>query len=893
MGPHYLSRLFNPRSIAVFGASEREHAVGTRVFHNLLEDHFQGKLYPVNPKHERIQGVPCYPNLAAVDQPIDLAIVATPADAVLDVVRQCGDREVGIALVLSAGFRETGAQGTRLEEELRETAAHYNLRLVGPNCLGLMRPRIGLNATFLDARCRTGRLALVSQSGAICTGILDWADPHHVGFSTVASLGNAADIDFGDVLDFLSMDPETDAILLYIEGIRNSRAFMSGLRAAARMKPVIVLKAGRHASGTKAAATHTGALIGSDDVFDAALGRAGAVRVNTVDDLFSAAEILASGARTRGNRLAIVTNGGGPGVLATDRASELGILMAEFSPSTLQAMDEALPKFWSRSNPVDILGDATPDRYAATVSASLKESGVDGVLVLLTPQSMTQPAAVAEAVVAAIREGPRKPVLTCWLGETGVAEGRRIFQEHQVPHFPSPEQAVEAFGYLARYKYSQELLLQTPAPLTDARAPDVDGARLIIESVLAEGRAMLSDAESKAVLRAFHIPTLTTIEASTASAALVAASTVGFPVAMKIVSPDITHKSDVGGVRLNIATAQDIRTTFKSLVEGVKRRRPQAEIKGVAVEHMHRSRSARELMVGVVRDPVFGPVIRFGSGGTSVEIMGDGAVALPPLNRLLVQRMIRRTRVSKLLDAFRNLPAVNGEALENVLLRVSEMVCELPHIQELDINPLMASESGVVTVDARVLVKRPASVPEPYAHMAIHPYPSELVTRTHLPDGTAITLRPIRPEDAKIEQAFVRQLSAEARYFRFMQTINELTPEMLVRFTQLDYDREMALIAVTEGGTEPEILGVARYTMNPDVNSAEFALVVTDQRRQQGIGSMLMEYLMEVARDRGVRLFEGEILRNNHHMLSLMRELGFSIRSSDYDAEIRVAERRL
>jgi len=869
MGPHYLNRLFRPRGIAVFGASEREHAVGTRVFHNLLQEKFQGRLFPINPNHQKVQGVPCHPDLASVDQPVDLAIVATPAAAVLDVIRQCGDREVDVALVLSAGFRETGPAGVRLEDELRETAAHYNLRLLGPNCLGLMRPKIGLNATFLDTHCRPGRLALVSQSGAICTGILDWADPHRVGFSTVVSLGNAADIDFGDLLDYLSMDAETDAILLYIEGIRNSRTFMSGLRAAARMKPVIVLKAGRHASGTKAAATHTGALIGADDVFDAALGRAGAVRVNTVDDLFSAAESLAGGARTRGNRLAIVTNGGGPGVLATDRASELGLTLAELSPSTLQAMDAALPEFWSRSNPVDILGDATPDRYAATVGAALKDSGVDGVLVLLTPQSMTQPTAVAESVVATAKEGPRKPVLTCWLGETGVAEGRRVFQEHQVPHFPSPEQAVEAFG------------------------PDVDGARLIIESVLAEGRSMLSDAESKAVLRAFHIPTLTTIEATTASEALVAASTVGFPVAMKIISPDITHKSDVGGVRLNIATAQDVRTTFKALVEGVKRRRPQATIKGVSVEHMHRSRSARELMVGVVRDPVFGPVIRFGSGGTAVEVMPDGSVALPPLNRLLVQRMIRRTRISKLLDAYRHLPAVNSEALENVLLRVSEMVCELPHIQELDINPLMASESGVVTVDARVLVKRPPHVPEPYAHMAIHPYPSELVVRNHLPDGTAISIRPIRPEDAKIEQAFVRQLSAEARYFRFMQTINELTPEMLVRFTQLDYDREMALIAVTKGETEPEILGVARYTMNPDGTSAEFALVVTDQRRQQGIGSMLMEYLMEVARERGVRLFEGEVLRNNHNMLSLMRELGFAIRPSDYDNDIRVVERRL
>jgi acetyltransferase len=893
MGPHFLTRLFEPKSIAVFGASEREGAVGTRVFRNLIRAGFKGKLFPINPKRSTVLDHQCYPRIGDVGTPIDLAVVATPAQAAIEVIRQCGEADVRAAVVLSAGFREVGEAGVRLERQLRETASHYNVRLIGPNCLGIMRPRVGIDATFLDTPALQGRLALVSQSGAICTAILDWAGPRNVGFSTIVSLGNAADLDFGDILDYLAMDPQTDAILLYIEGIRNSRAFMSGLRAAARMKPIIALKVGRHASGSRAAATHTGALIGADDVFDAALRRAGVVRVMTVDELFAAAEILAGGARTRGNRLAVVTNGGGPGVLAVDRCSDLEIRLAELGMDTLKTLDAALPSFWSHANPVDILGEAGPDRYRLAVDTCLKDPNVDGVLVLLTPQAMTRPTEAAQAIVDAIKDGPRKPVLTCWLGETAVREARQLFLDNRVPSFPTPEQAVEAFGYLSRYRNNQELLLQVPGPLTDTRSPDIDGARMIIEGVLSEGRKMLSDTESKAVLRAFHIPTLTTIEARSASEALVAASSVGFPVALKISSPDISHKSDVSGVQLNITSAQDVRTIYKSLVENVKKQRPNATIRGVTVEPMYRSRNAREMMVGVVRDPVFGPVIRFGSGGVAVEVMKDGEVTLPPLNRLLAHRLISRTRASRLLEPFRHMAAANRDAVELVLLRISEMVCELPHVKELDINPLIVDDVGAVAVDARILVERPTATPEAYAHMAIHPYPAALVSQTQLPDGTDILLRPIRPEDAELLQEFVRGLSPETKYFRYMQNLKELTPEMLVRFSQMDYDRELAFIAVTTLEGQRVGLGVARYTLNPDANTCEFALVVDDRHRNLGIGSMLMEHLMEAARSRGIRVIEGEVLGENHRMLSLMRELGFSIRISEADPGIRVVERKI
>ncbi len=894
MGPrrHRLERLFSPASIAVFGASEKADGVGTRVFRNLIQAGYQGDLFPINPGHAKVQGRRCYASLEEVEGPVDLAVIATPSRTVMEIITQCGEKGVPNAIVLSAGFREVGTEeGARLEKLVRETASHYGMRMIGPNCLGMMRPSVGIDATFLDTPAPRGGLALVSQSGALCTAILDWAKPHQLGFSAIVSLGNAADLDFGDILDYLASDRETQAILLYVEGIHDARAFMSGLRTAARSKPVIVLKVGRHSKGSAAASTHTGAMIGSDDVFDAALERAGVVRAMSFGQLFAAAEILSSGYKVRGGRLAIVTNGGGPGVLATDRAEDIDVEMAQLSLQTIEALDQELPANWSKANPVDILGDSPPEKYGVAVTACLNDPGVDGVLTLLTPQAMTRPLEAAEKVIEAAAAQRDKVVLACWMGETQVAEARESLTASHIPSFFTPERAVEAFAYLAAFTRNQKLLLQTPGPLSDPREPDLEGARMIIEAALAEGRSMLNIVESKAILRAFHIPCSPTLEARTPTEALVAAETVGFPVAIKISSPQISHKSDVGGVKLNIRTAGEVRSAFKTLVDEAAKRRPDAEISGVSVEPMVTSSRSRELLVGVKRDPVFGPVIAFGAGGTAAEVLRDRAVALPPLNSLLAQRLIARTRVSKLLEPFRNLPAVNREAVEEVLLRTSEMVCELPHIVELDINPLFADDQGAVAADVRIQIERPSTTPQPYAHMAIHPYPSHMVKHSHLADGTEITIRPIRPEDAEIEQAFVRSMSPEAKYFRFMQTIDELSPEMLVRFTQLDYDREFALIVVTEESGESEQLGVARYTVNPDGRSCEFALAVSDQKRRQGIGSQLMEALMEAARSRGIRLIEGEVLADNHRMLSLMERLGFSIRASKEDSGIKLVER--
>ncbi|MEQ8699495.1 MAG: GNAT family N-acetyltransferase [Bauldia litoralis] len=891
MGPHRLESIFNPQVVAVVGASDDPGSVGGRVFRNLVSDGFAGEVIPVNPKHAQVGDRKCYPSLTEVDGSVDLAVIATPARVAPDVIGECGEKRIASAVVLSAGFGETGEAGQALETRLQDAARRADVRYIGPNCLGVMRPSIGLNATFLDAAPPPGRLALVSQSGALCTAIADYAAPHHIGFSTVVSLGNAVDTDFGDILDYLAGDPLSDSILLYVEGVKDARAFMSGLRIAARSKPVIVLKAGRHDRGSKAASTHTGALIGSDDVFDAALERAGVVRAMTFGQLFAAAEMLADRRRATGNRLAIVTNGGGAGVLAADRAGDLGVDLADLAPATVAGLDELLPPYWSHANPVDILGDARPEIYGTAVTACLADRNVDGVLAMLTPQAMTEPKAAAEAIIAATATSHSKPVLACFMGEQSVSEARTLLSENGIPDFTTPERAVEAFSYLARFRLNQRLLLQTPGPLSeDRRAPDVEGARLIIESVLSQGRTMLSDVESKAVLSAFHIRCNPTREATDATQALVVAETMGFPIAMKISSPDISHKSDVGGVRTNITSAADVRVAFNTLMENVKTARPEAAIRGVTIEPMVSGGDSRSFLVGVKNDQVFGPVVSFGAGGTMTELLHDNAVALPPLNRVLAGRLIDRTRISRLLGPFRNMPALDKAVVEDVLLGISDMVCELPHIDEMDINPLFVDAEGAIAIDARIKVRRPRTTPVPYAHMAIHPYPADLVRRSFLPNGEELVIRPIRPEDAEIEQEFVRSLSAEAKHFRFMQTLNELSPEMLVRFTQIDYSREMALIAlVREAGREKEI-GVARYTINPDGKTCEFAIVVGDAWQKHGIGSALMKGLMEAARGQGLRAIEGEILADNRPMLELMESLGFSVRPDPDDPRLRQVE---
>lgn len=891
MGPHYLEHLFTPQAIAVFGASDRPDSVAGHVYKNLLKDGFTGPVYPVNPRHDKIGKVRCYPDIASIQAPVDLAVIATPAATIAEILHQCGEHNVRAAIILSAGFTDDG-QPNDLQQALIQQARHYNIRLLGPNCLGLIRPRVNLNATFSNNSALRGNLALISQSGALCTSILDWAANRNIGFSAVISLGDAIDIDFGSVLDYLALDPETRGIILYIEGIRDARGFMSGLRSAARMKPVVVLKVGRHGASAKAAMSHTGSLVGSNDVFDAALQRAGAVRVNNINQLFAIAQLLANQHRVIGNRLAIVTNGGGPGVMATDRALDLGIELAQFSAETLRRLSDVLPAHWSHGNPVDVLGDAASQRYRQAVEICLQDPGVDGVLVILTPQAMTHPEEVAASLVE-IKLPVNKTMLTCWMGLEQVLSSRHLFGQHKIPTFTTPENAVEAFAYLVEYYRNQQLLLQVPGPVSRNSEPDVEGACMIIEAALSERRNLLSRSESNAVLSAFGIPVTPVVECRTPNEALIAAESLGFPVAMKINSADITHKTDADGVRLNITNAQAVRSTYRELIDTVQQRLPDAKLSGVTIESMYRKPHGRELMAGVIRDGVFGPVITFGAGGTMLEFVRDRATALPPLNTLIIDNMISHTRVARLLGQFRNQPPVDRSAIIQILRQLSEMVCELPQIRELDINPFIVNEDGAVVLDARIVVDHHSSGLDRYAHMAIHPYPAVFTSRWQLADGTDIVSRPIRPEDADLESAFIARLSEQAKYFRFMRAMHELTPEMLVRFTQIDYDREMALIAVTrEAGVEKEI-AVARYIANPDGTSCEFAIVVADEWTKRGIGSQLLRQLMEVARLRGLRTMEGEVLSDNHPMQELARSLGFMVHMSQDDSSVMLLSKSL
>jgi len=882
MNTHYLAPLFTPESVALFGASDREDSVGGIVFRNLLSSGYQGKIYAINPKHSEVQGQKALASLDDVEGPVDLAVVATPASTIPAIVEACGEHGIRMMLILSAGFREIGPQGRQLEDRVTQLVKRYRIRLMGPNCLGIIRPDKKLNITFGHNNARPGNLAFVSQSGAICTAILDWAEKNEIGFSAVVSTGIAADLDFGDYLDYLVADPKTRSILLYIEGIINSRQFMSSLRAAARVKPVIALKVGRHAAGAEASMSHTGALVGSDETFSAALSRSGVLRVKSIGQLFAAAKALSSSHyRGASEQLVIITNGGGPGVMAADRATDQGIELSTLSPETIAALNEVLPEVWSHGNPVDIIGDAPPERYQQAVDICLEDPGVGGAIVILTPQAMTQPTQVAEALIESA-EKSNKPIMTSWMGGKQVEEARQLFNNARIPDFRTLENAVDAFSFIARYNRNQRLLLQTPARLTRGQVPpDTEGARLIIEGVLTEQRKILTEPESIAVLKAFRIPAVQNAVARSANESLIIAESIGFPIAMKVLSTDISHKSDAGGVRLNINTAHEVRGAYRELIEQVKANSPDANISGVTVQKMYR------------RDPVFGPVISFGSGGTNVEIMGDSAISLPPINRRLARDLINRTRVSRLLGAFRNMPAVDMEMLIDVLLRVSNMACELPWIQEMDINPLIMDEKEILAVDARIRVDYPKPSTDPYHHLAIHPYPAHLVHKIQLNDGTDITIRPIRPEDAEIEQKFVSELSNETKYFRFMNYLQELSQEMLVRFTQIDYYNEMALIAVTSDGSDEEQIAVARYMTLPDKKSCEFALVVSDRWQSRGLARHLMPKLMEIARDRGLERMEGQILSNNFRMLELMESLNFQISNDPEDSGVKLAVARL
>lgn len=886
MTTHYLKNFFAPSSVAMIGASDRPGALGSLAFENLLSAGFKGSLHAVNPKHRSVCGLPCYRTVEEIEEKVDLAVIASPNRVLADVLKQCGKKGIRAVIVLSSQ-----PLTDRQMAEIKKICQQHGIRLVGPDCLGIMRPSLHLNATPSGDMPTPGQLALVAQSSTLCSVTLDWAKERNIGFSTVVSLGNASDVEFGEVLDFLATDSETRSILLHIEAVPQPRRFMSGLRAAARIKPVIVMKSGRHQETAGLVTARTRTAIGADDVFDAALARAGAVRVRSIDQLFAAAAVLAAGQRAAGDRLAIITNGGGPAVVAADRAVELGLSLPELDADSADRLAPLLPRPQLLGNPLDLPADIAPEAYAKAVDVCLKDANVDGAVALYIPRSERLASATAAALVAGGRRN--KPLLAGWLGESRAQPAREMFAANRLPHFDTPEAAVEAFSYLAQYQRNQRLLLQVPGAMAFRPEPGIQNARLIIESALGEGRQHLTPMEAKALLTAFGIPVVRSLEARNVNEALQLAESLGFPVAMKISSPDIQHKSAIGGVRLNINTPQAVRMAFNDLVSAAHNAVPGAHITGVTLERMYDSPHGRELSVGIDTDPVFGPVVTLAAGGGMVALVQERVVGLPPLNEIIARDMIRRSRLVRLLQAYDGRPAADQEALVRVLLQLSEMICKLPHIRALEINPLVLDETGALALDARFVIGPPPTGSDHYPHMAISPYPMHLVSQAALRDGTPITIRPIRPEDAELEQDFVYRLSAESKYFRFMEQRRELTPSMLVRFTQIDYDREMALIATRDLNGEEQQIGVARYVILPDGESCEFAIAISDEVQGQGLGTLLMNRLMDVATAKGLKKIQGDVLSNNTKMLALMRRLGFTVRPSRDDFNIRIVEKSL
>jgi acetyltransferase len=872
--------MLDPKTIALIGATETEGAVGRTIMENLLASTGR-EIYPVNPRHKTVFGLPCVPSIADVPAGVDLAIVATPAEGVPDVLDGCAAARVAGAIVVSAGFGETGTHGVVLERRIEKLLRTSPMRVVGPNCLGIIRPTIGLNASFLTVEPKAGDIALISQSGALGTGMLDWAVSANVGFSLFASVGGMVDVDFADLIDFLGEDRHTRSILIYMESIGNARRFMSAARGFARNKPIIVLKPGRYAASARAALSHTGALAGDDEVYEAAFRRTGVVRVHEVADLFHAAEVLDSHLLPVGPDVAIVTNAGGLGVMATDSLIELGGRLAPLSEKTMKALDAALPIYWSHSNPIDVLGDAGSERFVAGVDACLRDKGVNGVLVIYTPQGNARPDAMAEQV-AALAGKATKPLITVLMGGRTVEKGRAIFQAAGVPCYDTPEDAVKSYMGMYRYARNLELLYETPAQLAIDVAPPIHNLRATLLRVARSGRKVLTEDESKRFVKTYGIPVITQRLTHSVEEALAAATRLAYPVVLKIASEGITHKTAAGGVETGVCSPEDLERAYERLLARVRRSSPNAVIEGVSVQKMVRAVDY-EIILGLKKDPQFGTVIVFGAGGVAAEGLADFAVALPPLNQTLAHRMMEETRIfARMLKPPGGVTAPDIGELEELLVKLSNIAVDFPEIAEIDINPLVIANGKACAVDARIVIDESVIAGKPrFPHLVISPYPTRYVTPWKLSDGTEVLLRPIRPEDEPMEAEMLATLSPETLRGRFFEHNIDITHEMLVRFTNIDYDREMAIIAELTLGKKKRMIGVGRLMAEADRGCGEFAVVVHDDFQSRGLGYKLTDVIIGIAQEKGLREITGYIDAGNHRMLKVVSELGFVVVRTD------------
>ncbi len=890
---HPLDAIFSPKSVAVVGATEKTGSVGRTVLWNLMNTPFGGPIYPVNPTRKSVLGIKAHPTLSALPEKPDLVVVTTPAATIPGIIGEAADLGIRGAIVISAGFKETGPAGAELERQLLAHARRGEMRLVGPNCLGVMNPITGVNATFAFGIARKGNVAFISQSGALCTAVLDWSLREEVGFSAFVSIGSMLDVGWGDLISYFGDDPNTRSIVIYMETIGDARSFLSAAREVALTKPIIVIKPGRTEGAAKAAASHTGSLTGSDDVLEAAFKRCGVLRVNHISDLFDMSEVLSKQPRPQGNRLTIITNAGGPGVLATDALLTTGGALAEVSKATMDDLNKFLPPVWSHNNPIDVIGDAGPDLYAKTLEPAGRDPNSDGLLVILTPQAMTDATATAEKLTAFGHIGG-KPVLASWMGGNEVAEGEAILNRSGIPTFAYPDTAAMVFTAMHQYNENLRALYETPFPSADPADMESGRAKAqtMLESIRKTGRTILTEAESKDLMGCYGIPTVVTKIAKTEAAAVKTAAQIGFPIVLKLYSETITHKTDVGGVQLNLKDENDVRRAFNEIKTSVTEKKGAEHFQGVTVQKMIKLSEGYELILGSSIDPQFGPVLLFGMGGQLVEVFKDKALGLPPLNTTLARRMMENTRIYKALQGVRGRKPVDLAALERLMVGFSQLVAEQRWIKEIDINPLLASGEDLVALDARVILHDPKTTEDQLPKSAIRSYPTQYMEAWKLKGGTPVSIRPIRPEDEPVMVGFHESLSERSVYLRYFGPLNlqqRVAHTRLLRICFNDYDREIALVAERSlGKGKYEILGVGRMSKVHGSSMAEFAVVVSDQWQNKGLGAELTKRMVDVARHEKVKHLVAYTLAENHHMQTLSKKLGFQIKHSADNSEVTI-----
>ncbi len=874
-----LDKIFDPKSIALVGASDEKSSVGYLLMKNLIDLGYQGKVYPVNIRKNEILGLKAYNNVDELPEIVDLAVIATPSNTVPDIVEQCGKAGIIGIIIISAGFKEVGSEGKALEEKILEVKKKYNLRIIGPNCLGIIRPTINLNATFIKKMPKPGKIAFISQSGALGTAILDLATHENLGFSNFVSVGSMIDVDFGDLIDYFGTDPQTKSILMYIEGVTDAREFISAARHFSRTKPIIVVKAGKFGESAKAAASHTGSLTGEDNVYDAAFKRAGIVRVNEIVDLFNCAEVLRIQPLPKGPNLAIITNAGGPGIMATDALLAREGKLAKISQNTIEELNLNLPNYWSKGNPIDILGDAKADRYTNAIEACLKDKNVDGLLVIYTPQGMVDATELAKSI-AELYNSKRssKTLLTSFMGYEDVADANLLLSQNGIPTYSTPEQAVATYMYMYQYERNLKLLYETPEELPVDSVPPKRPLMVIMKNVAKENREILTEVEAKQLLEYYNIPVAKTLVAKTIDEAVWSASQICYPVVLKILSPQIVHKTDVGGVILDINSEKDLRKAFDDIIQRAKEHYPEAEIQGVTVQPMIKKKGY-EVILGSKTDSLFGPIILFGMGGIGVELFKDFAIGIPPLNQTLARRIMEETKVYQLLKGYRNMPPANLKLLEEIMVRFSQMIVDFPQLKEVDINPLLIDEKEAIALDARIVIDKELvfSKLEPHQHLVISPYPKKYEALWKLRDGRTVLLRPIKPEDEPSWLEMFQNLSEKSLRNRFFNVIKDAPHEMRVRYCNIDYDREIAIVVEITEDMRKKIVGVVRVPIEPNGKKGEIAFIVADPWQGLGLGSKMVDHVIEICKDKKLETIYAIMMNDNHNAINLVRKMGFNI----------------